>query len=253
MPLNIDSYLIQERDIRMYEQNSVIRNGLVLHLDASIFNTVTYGTTWFDLSGNGNNGTMVNGSTYSGVNGGSLTFDGIDECILIDVDSWIRTRSTAYTFSSFFYYNDSENGGAPYSLLNSPNSDNESDGFWQHLDLGVLDWVWRVEDNSAGESGGTVQSPSPFSNGNWYYLVTVVKTNGLIFYLNNNLISTISTTFSWSNLRTDRTAYLYLASGYGQQGHFMNGKIGNFQLYDKELSAAEIAHNYNVTKGRFGL
>ena len=49
----------------------IITDGLVLCLDAG--NTKSYpgsGTTWTDLSGQGNNGTLVNGVGYNGSNGG---------------------------------------------------------------------------------------------------------------------------------------------------------------------------------------
>lgn len=36
------------------------------------------GTTWTDLSGNGNNGTLTNGPTYSS---GSIVFDGVNDFI----------------------------------------------------------------------------------------------------------------------------------------------------------------------------
>jgi hypothetical protein len=51
-------------------------NGLVLCLDAA--NSKSYpgsGTTWTDLSGRGNNGTLVNGVGYNSGNLGSLVFD----------------------------------------------------------------------------------------------------------------------------------------------------------------------------------
>jgi hypothetical protein len=49
---------------------NIVSNGLVLHLDAG--NSTSYpgsGTTWFDLSGRGNNGTLVNGVGYNSGNG----------------------------------------------------------------------------------------------------------------------------------------------------------------------------------------
>jgi uncharacterized delta-60 repeat protein len=55
-------------------------NGLVLCLDAA--NSKSYpgsGTTWTDLSGNGNNGTLTNGPTFDSDNLGSLVFDGVDD------------------------------------------------------------------------------------------------------------------------------------------------------------------------------
>lgn len=51
--------------------------GLVLNLDAG--DPASYagaGTTWTDLSGRGNNGTLVNSVTYSSSNHGTLVFNG---------------------------------------------------------------------------------------------------------------------------------------------------------------------------------
>ena len=59
---------------------TIVTNGLVLHLDAG--NPASYpgsGTTWTDLSGNGNDGTLVNGVGYDSANGGSLVFDGVND------------------------------------------------------------------------------------------------------------------------------------------------------------------------------
>jgi type IV pilus assembly protein PilA len=50
----------------------IVTNGLVLNLDAG--NPASYpgtGNTWFDLSGNNNHGTLVNGVGYNSDNGGS--------------------------------------------------------------------------------------------------------------------------------------------------------------------------------------
>ena len=56
---------------------SIVQSGLVLNLDAG--NLESYsgsGTAWTDLSGQGNDGTLVNGPTFSSDNGGSIVFDG---------------------------------------------------------------------------------------------------------------------------------------------------------------------------------
>jgi hypothetical protein len=88
---------------------SIATNGLVLCLDAA--NRKSYpgsGTTWTDLSGNGNNGTLTNGPTYSSANGGSLSFDGTNDVVnsttsIIDradgqeitVSCWIKPSRTS--------------------------------------------------------------------------------------------------------------------------------------------------------------
>jgi len=67
----------------MYTGPNIVTSGLVLQLDAA--NTKSYpgsGTTWTDLSGNGNNGTLTNSPTFSSANGGIFTFNGTNQFIL---------------------------------------------------------------------------------------------------------------------------------------------------------------------------
>ena len=55
--------------------NGIVLNGLTLYLDAA--NTSSYsgsGTTWTDLSGNGNTGTIVNSPAYTSGVGGYFNF-----------------------------------------------------------------------------------------------------------------------------------------------------------------------------------
>ena len=71
-----------------YAGPDIVENGLVLALDAG--NSKSYpgtGTTWTDLSGRGNTGTLNNmeiPGDYSTANGGFLTFDGTDEFVQIN-------------------------------------------------------------------------------------------------------------------------------------------------------------------------
>ena len=60
----------------------IVTDGLALCLDAA--NSKSYpgsGSTWTDLSGNGNNATLTNGPTYSSANGGSIVFDGVNDYV----------------------------------------------------------------------------------------------------------------------------------------------------------------------------
>lgn len=251
MPFDVGGNVISTTDIAYFNDKNIVRSGLQIYLDANIVSSYAgSGTTWTDLSGNGYNATLINGPTYSNTGGGSITFDGSDDYAEINVNSWIRSNSSAYTFSSFFYLTTAD-GGAPFNLMTSPVDSNNNDGVWQHLNLGS-NWLWRAEDNSAGETGGSVESPSGFSSGNWYHEVLVAKTNSLLFYRNGVLISTISTTFNWANLRTDGTAYIYLGSGY-HTDYKMSGRIANFSFYNRELTAAEVRQNYNAHRRRFNI
>jgi hypothetical protein len=227
---------------------AIIRDGLVLALDAADRNSYPgTGTTWNDLSGNGYNATLINSVGYSSNSGGMLTFNGSTQVATVNVNSFVR-NNTSYTFSTFFYLTTS-NGGAPFCLMTTPNDSDNTDGFWQHLNLG--NWLWRTEDSS-GEFGGNAEAPTGFVSSTYYHLTVVVTTNSIKFYRNGNLISTISTTFSWANVRNDNTAYLFIGKGY-EDAYYMTGNVGNFLMYNRVFSESEIKQNYNATKTRFGL
>ena len=54
----------------------IVRNGLVLHLDAA--NKKSYpgtGTAWNDLSGNSNNGSLLNGTSFNSLGYLSFAFE----------------------------------------------------------------------------------------------------------------------------------------------------------------------------------
>ena len=254
MPLDLSGNTLNKTSIGPKGEviKQIINDNLVIHLDAGNKNSYSgSGSTWTDLSGNGYNATLQNSPSFNSSNGGSIVMNGSNNYASIDVNSWIRTRSTVYTLSTFFYLTTS-NGGAPFCLMTLPNDSNNNDGFWQHLNLG--NWLWRTEDNVSGEFGGNVEAPSGWVGGNWYHQTVIVRTNSVSFYRNASLISTISTTFSWANLRNDsgNTPYVLLGAGYGLD-YYLTGRISNFLMYDKELSASEIIQNYKAQKSRFGL
>jgi hypothetical protein len=85
----------------------IVTSGLVLCLDAA--NKLSYpgtGTSWYDLSGNANTGTLTNGPTFSVANMGSIVFDGVDDYVNIpnnssfnvtdniSVEMWVRIETT---------------------------------------------------------------------------------------------------------------------------------------------------------------
>ena len=77
---------------------SIVTNGLVLSLDAADRNSYPgSGTTWRDLSGRDNNGTLINGPTFDSANGGNIVCDGINDYIL-------QTTPTLTTYSIEIIY-----------------------------------------------------------------------------------------------------------------------------------------------------
>lgn len=239
MPLNISGSILSPNEVREYEYNSIIRSGLVLHLDARIFNTVS-GTTWFDFSGNGNHGTLTNGPTFSSDNGGSIVFDGNDDAISlgtsvppsgnISVFAWIYPTSFNST----------------WGIIMTKWLPSGSDFHWalkSNLNNGT-----NIRQNLYTTSNSDIYGNSVFSVNNWYYVgFTLINGGTLTFYTNGNSDGT-----SANVSRTVQSSTLLIgdnrASSYG-----LIGRIPQVQIYSRALTATEILHNYNLTKHRYGL
>ena len=196
-------------------------NGLVLCLDAA--NSKSYpgsGTTWTDLSGGGNNGTLTNGPTYSSGNLGSLVFDGTNDYV-------VTTTSNSYLDMTIAVYINS----APTILA------------------GILATGTNTDKSLRFDSSLVLRNPGDAND--WASSATTFYVNGVVsnqLSLGWNIISGYRT--NQSTFPLNFTAYLG-TSGY--PGRYLNGRIGCVYLYNRALSAAEVSQNYNALKGRFSL
>lgn len=248
MPLNVEGYEIRDQDVRMYEQSNIVRSGLVLHLDASIFNTVTYGTTWFDLSGNGNNGTLTNGPTYSSIDGGIINFDGVDD--YTNLGSPVSLRITQNVTISTWINVQAADIETVYRAIFGNASSQRNYNFYV-LGNGAGSWCMHLSNSFDGNTTPYQGSLSDFvlQRNIWYNVVGIIRpdNNTHNYYVNGVLINSI-TTDPMGSLTTTTSEYWV-----GRSDTFFNGRVSIMQIYNRALTATEIAHNYNVTKGRFGL
>jgi hypothetical protein len=227
---------------------NIIEDGLVLYLDAG--NRKSYpgsGTTWFDKSGGGNNGTLINGPTFNTGSLGSIVFDKIDDYINVNIQIQFD-RLNPFTLGAWVNTNDGNNN----QIIN--NETVEYRGYQFAIDInGKLFFFLR---NTVSTNFLGVRMLSNFPLNLWCYVTAVYNgssnASGVKLYINgieqiteiagDNLTSTtISNQTTWIGRRRPIT-----------QGPF-NGKISIVQIYNRALSAQEVLQNYNATKGRFGL
>jgi hypothetical protein len=214
-------------------RSPIVTNGLVLALDAG--NRLSYpgtGTTWKDLSGGGNNGTLTNGPTFNTGNGGNIIFDGTNDY----VDWGNKFSSTQGTIGIWFK---TTNAGSSFRAL--INKSEEWGLFLQDNILITYDWG-----NAAARSTGL-----NLATGNWYHVMMTFTTttgtpsNNAIIYLNGSSVLTttvkqLATSFNFQ-----------IGAQNGSQN--LNGSIASGHIYNRALSAQEVSQNYNATKTRFGL
>jgi hypothetical protein len=221
----------------------LIQDGLVLSLDASDRNSYVSGsTTWFDLSGLNNSGSLTNGPTFSSANGGSIVFDGVDDyvncgpttnltgLINISISSWVYPITSSTTVFVTRYYNTTLNQGWIVSYNNS------SFGFQGR------------ESEAAYLSTSTANI---FPTGSWYNVVATKSSSLWSIYVNGNLQSSSSLgngtiPFLANNMQIGAL----LGSGFSA---YQPNRVTSAQIYNRALSVSEILQNYNAQKSKFGL
>jgi hypothetical protein len=227
----------------------IVTDGLILSLDASDRNSYVSGsTTWTDLSGNGNNGTLTNGPTFSSTNGGTIVFDGTNDYVLVTNPTIIKNQN----FSISAWINPVSQNSALVSMIDFDH--NATQG-----------WVLQSEDATTNRNfyfawydGSQFQPVSGYGAGKGIQITTSVWQNivyskngtSLLGYINGN--QTYSFTASNSNVSYGSNKDLRIGD-WNSGGRPFKGNIPNVQIYNRALTAAEVLQNYNAFKSRFGL
>jgi len=229
----------------VYTRPSIVTNGLVLNLDAA--NIKSYpgsGTTWSDLSGNANNGTLtpgVSGLTFSRDGGGSLVFDGTDDFVSInDINNINQISVEAWVYANSL--------GAYNGIVTQYSTSNPSTSSWILETLGSNAYFFIA--NGSNLYSGLIA----FSTGVWTHLVGVYNGSFVTIYKNGVIGTSTVTSVAVNNSALKiNVGALYSSGGVeGGDGRW-NGRISNVRLYNKGLSAQEVLQNYNALKSRFNL
>ena len=225
----------------------VVTDGLVLYLDAANqYSYVSGSTSWNDISRGGNNGTLVNGPTYNSANGGSIVFDGVDDYINCGSNNIINTGSS---FTVGFWINMTS---MPSTVTSPIIIKSNADDF-----LILISSRTSYEGISIGSgtkwAQGRTNTTSSFFLQQWVHVAVTYNGSGANNLSNFNIYEN-----SINKTITSGTAGLLSQStstiiGYINSGNTLNGKISNFSIYNRALSATEVLQNYNATKTRFGL
>lgn len=227
---------------------NIVTNGLVLNLNAA--NPRSYappytGTTWTDLSGNGNNGTLTNGPTFNSSNGGSIVFDGVDDWVVTNYQpNFSYQGNQSFSIGVWFYLNLNSYSIALTSMRNSG-----AGWVWAARSINsniVFSW-WNGTSWSYLNALPTQNIPT----GQWNLgnIVYEPSTNILRFYLNGLFIGTLiaGTIFAPTSVIT-----LIRWDG-GGSGYSNPQQISMFSVYNRALTAQEVSQNFNATRARFGI
>jgi hypothetical protein len=218
-----------------FNYEGIVTNGLMLNYDAGFDPSYpTIGSTWYDLSGNSNNGTLINNPAFNSANSGSIVWDGVDD--------YVNTGKTAtqlgfydanYTMEAWVYPTDLSNDRTMFGT--------DQGGFRTGLHL-----IFRGGNIYQGHYASDFNAGTVTVN-NWYQIVyTFNASNGACQIFKNSVsqgTGTISSFIGTTNV---------LIARWGIGTNFI-GNGGIYRIYNRVLSSSEISQNYNAQKGRFGL
>jgi len=229
----------------MYTGPNIITNGLVLALDAA--NTKSYpgsGTTWNDLSGNNNSGSLTNGPTFNSANGGSIVFDGVDDYCVNSLSNGFTAAMTIITIAKSTNSTWNNFGGLGSARYNN--------GYIIHNNQNTTTVTMYLINSSANfTSVGTI-TPNNIRNFN-VYVLTTNGSNSHKTYLNGVLVVSSGAAITRTNTGSPQSNYLSSDTDPSYPNRYTALSIASHLIYNRELSAAEILQNYNATKARFGL
>ena len=220
------------------------------HLDVDANNASSYpgtGTTWYDLSGNGYNGTLTNGPTFNSGTPSYFQFDGVDDYVDFGSSSYGEDLGT-YSW-----------GGWVNPVVNSTEQmayvrGEDDAGGWSIMTNLKTNNKLRVAIVTTGGVFGEVQAeaPSTATTGTWYHVYGVWKPyDSLKLYINGSLVTTTTASGRY-DLRGPSTVGWKISRFKASNPISWDGKIGNFNVYDKELTAAQVLTLYNLQKTLYG-
>jgi hypothetical protein len=229
--------LSQSEILQNYYNGPIVTSGLTMALDAA--NVVSYsgtGTTWKDLTANAFNGTLTNGPTYNSDSGGCIVFDGADDYVTIPINAAFNTPSVTYEV---------------WANLQTINDRHILYVNWQGNSLEINSDRSVAFYNSSTTQGqqGSITSSNVFNWDTWVHFVGIYDdaSQTLKSYVNGVLLATRpntpSTNYGVGNHKISGTDY----------GGEVKGKISIVRHYNRALSDAEVAQNYNAQRGRFGI
>jgi hypothetical protein len=215
--------------------------GTITYLNGYTIHTFTTSGTftpylWNDITGNGNNGTLVNGVGFNSYqSGGYLSFDGVDDRVII-------TPPTTYSeYTIYFFCKWISSVGFSERLFGC-------DAFGTYTIFNPYDVGFHYNPLGGVPSSVVLASGVNVGFGAWCQVAVTVSTAGsnVVIYVNGIARN------SWSVLpAANLSANIFV--GAQNSSLFANCQFGNFQLYNRALSAAEITQNFNAQRNRFGI
>lgn len=223
----------------------IVQTGLTVYLDAVLNQSYSgTGTTWYDASGNNNNGTLINGPTYTS-SGGTNYFSLVGSNY---VDTNYTMSVSNFTISCVF----KRVGSAYWAGMWGSEIWNNLTGY-----LGYYGAANNLTFSRGGGGTGTSIGTNPadyctITNFN-LYTFTCDAAGASQIYINGSQAATGTISLSSVIPKTILLGCRHTNDGSGATDFGGGNQLALFLAYTRVLTAAEILQNFNAVRDRYGL
>ena len=237
---------IQQNYNAISAQYSNVSTNLVAYYNPDL--TSSYpgtGTTLFDISGNGLNGTMSN-ITYTDP---YFAYNGTSSQVNIPDNALLEPGSGNWTMEAWAYL--SNTGPGTKTILGKFDPGGGSEDVSYSMRIATATAFAQMGDGL----GNYINSTSyTMSLNTWVQIVYVFKTGAtktLETFVNGSSIGSVNHSLN-SLLNTPSNLYIGSYNG-GEYSQYFNGRIGIVRLYNAALTAGQVSQNFNANKATYGL
>ena len=190
----------------------------------------TNGTVAYDSSGNGNDGNLSGGLTWTtGKIGGALSFDGVNDLVRVN-GNWPSSNSPR-AISVWFFTNNTHRGNI-FTFGDGARINTRFSVLTNYGENGNLHFCGQGNDVGLGS----------MTFNQWRHLCVTYSSNLINAFVDNQLFASVS-----KNLNTDGSMPLIVGSNsLTRDDEFFSGKLDDLRVYDRALSAAEVQALYNM-------
>ncbi len=223
---------------------SFTTSGLTINVDAN--DSASYpgtGSTWFDLTANAYNATLVNSPTFVSGTPDYFDFDGTNDYATF-VAGTAGSNTGNYTFGGWI----APTTGATEQICFLRGEDAQGSGWSLMINKKTTNILRAAVVADGGEVAA--DNPNTFIHNTWIQVYGVWTSGSSIkLYVNGSLVKTTTTTRT--TLRSS-TAGWRMGRFYPPLPLYWSGNISTFNMYNRALSDTEILNNYNAQKSTYG-